>query len=154
MKIRVEIDPDIPEGEVVIKGPELNEEIISLQRQIAEAVNTQLQLHVTRQKTEYLLSLEEILFLETSDQIVAVHTRGEIFETKDKMYELEELLPGKFMRVSKSTIINTSKIRAIHKNITGASEVEFQGTVKKAYVSRNYIKALINKLEEKRLKNE
>lgn len=56
------------------------------------------------------------------------------------------------MRVSKSTIINLSEIRSIRKNITGASEVEFNGTMKKAYVSRMYIKAFMNKMEEKRLK--
>ena len=56
------------------------------------------------------------------------------------------------MRVSKSTIINMSVIRSIHKNITGASEVEFQGTMKKAYVSRMYIKALMSKIEEKRIR--
>ena len=101
-----------------------------------------------KQKSEYLLTLGEILFLETADSFVAVHTAKDIFETKQKLYELEELLPGSFMRVSKSTIINTAKIRSISKNITGASAVEFAGSIKKAYVSRNYIKAL----KEKRLK--
>ena len=36
------------------------------------------------------------------------------------------------MRVSKSTIINTAKIRSISKkNITGASAVEFAGSIKR-----------------------
>lgn len=69
-----------------------------------------------------------------------------------KLYELEELLPASFLRVSKSAIINTGQIRAIHKNITGASEVEFNGSNKRAFVSRSYFKLLTNKMEEKRLK--
>ena len=84
--------------------------------------------------------------------MVAVHTKGQIYETKLRLYELEEMLPGMFMRVSKSTILNTTKIRAIHKNITGASEVEFIGSNKLAFVSRNYFKPLMSKIEEKRLK--
>lgn len=152
MKIRMEIDDGIAEDEIVIRCKELTDEIVSLQRQISEAANQKMQLHVTKGEKEYFITVEEILFLETADQFVAVHTKEQIYATKQKLYELEELLPGIFMRVSKSTILNTSLIRSIHKNITGASEVEFAGTMKKAYVSRSYIKALMSKLEEKRIK--
>lgn len=152
MKILMEIDESIAEDEVIIRCRELNDEMVSLQRQISEAVNQKMQLHVAKSDKEYFITLEEILFLETADQMIAVHTSDDIYATKQKMYELEELLPGSFMRVSKSTIINTQAVRSIHKNITGASEVEFAGTMKKAYVSRMYIKALMSKLEEKRIK--
>lgn len=152
MKIRMEIEESLASEEIVIRCRELNEEIVSLQKQIAEAVHTGMQLSVTKGDTEYFLTLDEILFLETDNTTVAVHTMDQIFTTKQRLYELEELLPARFMRVSKSTIINTAKIRAIHKNITGASEVEFTGTNKKTFVSRSYFKALTSKLEEKRLK--
>ncbi len=154
MKIQIEIDENITEDELVIRCGKLDDNIIILQKQLMEAMNTKLQLHVMKQKKEYLLNLNEILFLESADSVVAVHSAKDVFETKQKLYELEELLPAIFMRVSKSTIINTGKIRSISKNITGASAVEFINSVKKAYVSRNYIKALMEKLEEKRLKNE
>ncbi len=152
MKITMEIDDGIAEDEVIIRCRALNDEIVSLQRRISEAVNEKMQLHVTKGEKEYFITLEDIVFLETADQVVAVHTVDQIYATKQKLYELEELLPGSFMRVSKSTIINMSVIRSIHKNITGASEVEFQGTMKKAYVSRMYIKALMSKIEEKRIR--
>ena len=152
MKITMEIDDGIEEDEVIIRCRSLNDEIVSLQRRISEAVNEKMQLHVTKGEKEYFITLEDIVFLETADQVVAVHTVDRIYATKQKLYELEELLPGSFMRVSKSTIINMSVIRSIHKNITGASEVEFQGTMKKAYVSRMYIKALMSKIEEKRIR--
>ena len=152
MKIRMEIDECIVDDEIIIRCKSLNDEIVTLQRQISEAIHQKMQLHVMRGEKEYFILLEEILFLETAEQVVAVHTCDQIYSTKQKLYELEELLPGSFMRVSKSTIINLSEIRSIRKNITGASEVEFNGTMKKAYVSRMYIKALMNKMEEKRLK--
>ena len=114
MKIRMEIDENIDEDEIVIKCRSLCDEFISLQRQISEAVNQKLQLHVAKGDKEYFITLEEILFLETADQMVAVHTSDQIYVTKQNLYELEELLPGCFMRVSKSTIINTIMIRSIH----------------------------------------
>ncbi len=81
-----------------------------------------------------------------------LHTTKDIYKTRQKLYELEELLPRDFIRVSKSTIVNTLKISAIKKNITGASEISFLSSTKKAFASRNYIKALIEIMDEKRLK--
>lgn len=152
MKIRIELDESLAEEEVILRCRVLNDDMVALQRRLAEAINTGLQLNVHRGEKEYYLKLQEILFIETAPPCVVVHTAGQIYETKLRLYELEEILPGGFMRVSKSTIINTGQIRSIHKNLTGASEVEFVGTSKKAFVSRGYIKALISKLEEKRLK--
>lgn len=152
MKIRIEIDDSLTEEEIVIRCRTLNEDVLSIQKNISEAINTRMQLNVIKGDAEYYITLEEILFFETDGSMVAVHTKGQIYETKLRLYELEEMLPGMFMRVSKSTILNTTKIRAIHKNITGASEVEFIGSNKLAFVSRNYFKPLMSKIEEKRLK--
>ena len=151
MKIKMEIDENLTEDEIVIRCRMFNDDTVVIQKKIAELVNTGMQLEVSKGDTDYFLTLDEILFFETATGFVAVHTADSIFETKNRPYELEELLPGSFLRVSKSTILNTSKIRAIHKNITGASEVEFAKSNKKVFVSRNYFKILMSKLEEKRV---
>ena len=59
MKIRMEIDESIAEDEVIIRCRELNDEIVSLQRQISEAVNQKMQLHVTKSDKEYFLNMCE-----------------------------------------------------------------------------------------------
>lgn len=76
----------------------------------------------------------------------------EIYQTRYKLYELEELLPGQFMRVSKSAILNTSHVYSITKNLSSSSVVQFRNTHKQVYVSRMYYKPLKCKLEEKRIK--
>ena len=152
MKIRVEIDENVKEEEIILRCRELNDETIAIQKRIAEAVNEGMKLTVTRGESEYYLNLQEILFFETAGVAVAVHTVNQIYTTHQRLYELEEILPGIFLRVSKSAILNTGRIRSVRKNITGASEVEFDGTAKKAFVSRSYFKLLTDKLEEKRLK--
>ena len=93
-----------------------------------------------------------ILFLEADGNYISVHTAKSIYRVRQKLYELEELLPRDFLRVSKSTIVNTELIASIKKNITGASEISFRNSTKKTYASRNYIKALIEIMDEKRLK--
>ncbi len=151
MKIKIEIDEELAEEEIVIRCKSLNEDAISIQKRIADAVNSRMQLEVSKGEKEYYITVDEIFFVETDAQGVVVHTSKDIYETKLRLYELEEILPGNFIRVSKSSILNASKVRAIHKNITGASEVEFAGSSKKVFVSRNYFKLLMAKLEEKRL---
>ncbi len=79
------------------------------------------------------------------------HTETELFETHKKLYELEEVLGGSFLRISKSAIVNLNRIYAIQRSLTASSEIAFQGTHKRIYVSRAYYKALKEKLEEKRL---
>lgn len=151
MKIKIEIDEELAEEEIVIYCKELNEDIISIQKRVTDAVNSRMQLGVFRGEKEYYITVDEILFFETDTSGVLLHTVNAIYETKYRLYELENLLPANFLRISKSAILNTKKIRAINKNITGASEVEFAGSNKRVFVSRNYLKVLMAKLEEKRL---
>ncbi len=152
MMIRIEIEENLTEDEVVIRCSSLNESIIAIQKNIAEAVRGRQQIMVMKGDKEYWLLLTEILFLETTENQVAVHSANQVFYTRLKLYELEELLPSVFMRVSKSAIVNTEKVRSIKKNITGASEVEFENCHKIAYVSRSYLKPFISRMEERQLK--
>jgi DNA-binding LytR/AlgR family response regulator len=152
MKIRVEIDPtNGEEEEVVIRCNTLSEEVMMLQKQLSEIISSKLKLEVYKGDTVLYLSPDEILFLETADNFLAVHTAKEIYSAKQRLYELEEILPSSFVRISKSSIVNISNIRSVKRNITGPSEIEFSGTIKRAYASRNYLKQLMNRLEEKRL---
>ena len=90
------------------------------------------------------------MFFETEEDGICAHTVENIYSVKYKLYELEELLPGYFMRVSKSTILNLNKRYAITRSISSSSKVEFQNTHKQIYVSRYYYKPLKIKLLEKR----
>lgn len=152
MRIKIEIEENLTEDEVVIRCSSLNESVIAIQKNIAEAVSGRQQIMVMKGDKEYWLLLTEILFLETTENQVAVHSANQIFYTRLKLYELEELLPSVFMRVSKSAIVNTEKVRSIKKNITGASEVEFENCHKMAYVSRSYLKPFMGRMEERQLK--
>lgn len=154
MKIRIEIDENIAEEEVVIRCPEMTDTVAAVQRAVRDAVSTSGKLPFYKGSTEYYLSLDEILFFETDETGIGAHTKDEIFQTRYKLYELEDILPGYFMRISKSAIINTNHIYSINRNLTASSVVAFCDTHKQVYVSRYYYKPLISKLEEKRLRYE
>ena len=151
MKIRIEMEPELTEDEVVLRCRQLTPEIVRLQESIIEQCSHSSQFILYKEETEYYVSLDEILFFETEGGCVIAHTADEMYTARHKLYELEEILPGSFLRISKSSIVNCNKIYSVSRNLTAASRIEFHNTHKQIYVSRGYYKILKTKLEEKRL---
>ena len=149
LKIRIEMFEGVQE-EVVIRCREITPEIIRLQQLLSGNSDRTNQFLVYKGDTEYYLNVNDIIFFETDGNAVMAHTRDDVYETRRKLYELEELLGGRFQRISKSAIVNVDKVYSIKRNVTSSSAIEFQGTHKQIYVSRAYYKILREKLEEKR----
>lgn len=150
MKINIEFDTNLTENEITIRCTSINDEVQKIQEALSGIIASSKPFICYQGETEYYLSITDILFFETADGGVKAHTAHQVYDTRQKLYELEESLPGFFMRVSKSTILNTEHIFSITKSLTASSVVEFLGTHKQVYVSRHYYKPLKFKLEEKR----
>lgn len=150
MKITVQIDENCTEDEVVIRCRELNDSVNRVQRAVSEAASREVKIELYRGNKEYYIPIDDILFFETDEKVICAHTVSDIYYTRYKLYELEQILPGYFARISKSAILNIRKIYAINKNITSFSTVEFKETPKQVYVSRGYYKPLMSKIEEMR----
>lgn len=149
MRVRIEFTDDFTEEEVVIRCSRLSEEVQAIQKAVSEITAGKQRFVFYRGDTEYYLPLDEVLFFETDDREINVHTADQIYRTKYKLYELEKLLPGYFIRVSKSSIVNVTGIYSITRNLSSCL-IQFQGTHKQVYVSRYYFKLLKERLEEKR----
>lgn len=150
MRIRIEVDEQIQENEIIVRCNELNEDIRNIQKALSDILSKKKQITFYKENTEYFIPLDDILFFETEESNISAHTINDVYGVKYKLYELEEILPRNFLRVSKSTILNINHIYSITRNLTSASIVEFKHTYKKVFVSRHYYKPLKFKLEEKR----
>ena len=150
MKLKLEMVPEMEETEVIIKCANIDSDILRLQQVIDEFMHGKNSFVFFKEDTEFYFSVEEVLFFETEGNKVNAHTADDVYTVKYKLFELEELLPGHFVRISKSGIVNANKIYSIQRNITSSSAIEFQGSHKQVFVSRSYYKILKNKLEEKR----
>ena len=146
MKIRIEITDNIEEDEVVIRCKELNSTINDIQKAIAEKSSKAPQMVFYKEKDEYYFPLANILFFETDNDNVYAHTAADVFKTDFRLYELQDVLPENFVRVSKSSIVNTVHILSISRNIASSSLIKFQKSHKQIYVSRFYYKDLKQKL--------
>ena len=148
MKVRIELDPQMDEPEMIIRAPRLTEEVTRLQQLILE--QKMMPLTFYKDRSEYFVDVSEILFFETDGEKIYGHTREEAYEVRQKLYELEEILPISFCRISKSTIVNTKQIYSIEKSFSGTSTVNFYQTHKQVHVSRHYYQLLKERLKEMR----
>ena len=151
MKVKIEIEEGLPEDEVIIRCAHLNDDIISLQNHISRLSSGNRHLALRSGETDYYIPIGEICFFETEGREIRAHTADKLFICPYKLYELEDLLPGCFMRISKSSIANLDRIYSITRNLTASSIVEFTGSSKRAMVSRIYYKSLIERLRERKL---
>ena len=154
MKIRIEIDATIEESEIVIRAPQMTEELLRLQKVVFDEVQKSRQIVFYKGEKEFYFDMKNILFFTTNDRQMDAHTGDSVFLVKNKLYELESNLPSNFVRVSKSTILNVDHVFSLTKNITSVSEVEFANTYKKVLVSRHYFNFLQEKLESRRANHE
>lgn len=152
MKITIDVDDSLEQDYITIHCKELTDDILELQKSLLSKSSSSLRISAFQDDVEHFLELKAIIFMESDGNYILIHTEKDIYRTRRKLYELEELLPRDFIRVSRSTIVNTMRVSGIKKNITGASEISFGNSNKKAYASRNYIKLLIEIMDEKRLK--
>lgn len=148
MKVSIELDPQMDEPEMIIRAPRLTEDVARLQQLILEQKMTPLTFY--KDRSEYFVDVSEILFFETDGEKIYGHTREEAYEVRQKLYELEEILPIAFCRISKSTIVNAKQIYSIEKSFSGTSTVNFYQTHKQVHVSRHYYQLLKERLKEMR----
>ena len=154
MKFKVEVVPELTESEVTIKCSAIDDNVLMLQKALSELLAEREKLVLKKGGTEYYQDVKEILFFETdttSGKVIA-HTVKDIYTTDYKLYELEGILPPFFMRISKSAILNVRKVYGITKNITSSSRIEFSACTKTVFVSRNYYRDLVSRINIERLK--
>jgi len=140
------------EDEVIIRCSSISEDVQKIQAYIQSLAAPKLVFYKGNQ--EFYLPLSEILFFETDGEQVYAHTKDDAFRVRHRLYELEDILPRTFIRVAKGTIVNTTRIYGIHRNLTASSQIQFAATHKHVYVSRHYYKHLKEIMSERGIKNE
>ena len=150
MKIRVEVDKSCPEDEIIIRCAQRNDAIERMYGELQELPRMQETILFYKDHAECFIRLSSVLFFETDGREVHAHTAADVYRTDKRLYELEELLPKSFMRISKSTILNLQQVGSLERTLSAACTVSFANTHKQVYASRRYYPALRHRLEERR----
>ncbi|WP_179396155.1 LytTR family DNA-binding domain-containing protein [Lacticaseibacillus absianus] len=146
--IRVEVipDPEAQEASVVIRGRADDPVVAQLQALLAPTTTT---LSVTQRGTEHFLPLADILFIETEGRQLQVHTATAIYVSRRTLSALIQTLPGNFMQVAKSTVINLDQVAAVTRSLSSCA-VAFRQSHKQVFASRRNVKPLLARLDARR----
>ena len=143
MKITILDKTPDEEDEIIIKCQNLDDDI----RLLIERIKNHRQ-KISFQKDSKIVfaELSDILYFESVDDKVFAYTLDDVFETKLKLYQLEEdFLPQDFLRVNKAVIMNLNKVESLSPAFGG----RFEAVLKNGYkviISRNYVSSLKKKL--------
>ncbi|WP_228725136.1 LytTR family DNA-binding domain-containing protein [Caproicibacter fermentans] len=94
----------------------------------------------------YRIKPSDIYYIEVVDNKTFVYEKKKVYESKQKLYELEEALSaGNFLRASKSVLLNLMKIRSLSPAFSGRFEALLDNG-EKVVISRQYIGDLKKRL--------
>lgn len=149
MKIRIEIDDDMEEEELIVRCKTIDERINYLYNRLRELTTAEPKFTFYKKNQSFYFPLSDVLFFETENDYVYAHTKDEMYRVTLRLYELENTLPKEFVRSSKSTILNVIHVFSVNRNVTSSSLIKFHNSYKQVYVSRFYYKGLKQKLDER-----
>ena len=146
MKIKVNIDPDYKETEIIINCGQVSAD---LEKVIASLRVLDLKLTGTKNNQTYILDAATVLYIDTTDKKTFIYTEADVYESSLKLYELEENLSASdFFRAGKSSIINFNKIKSLKSDIDGRLIVTMENN-ERLVVSRQYASFIKNKLNRR-----
>lgn len=91
---------------------------------------------------QYEISVMDVYYIETVDNKVFLYCSRQVYETKQKLYELEEILKEKyFLRVSKSILLNLMKVKSVKPALNGRFIAILQSE-EEIMISRKYVPEL------------
>ena len=122
-----------------IRCHEISDEVREI---VAFVKSRQGQLTGTADDRMYEIAVSDIFYIESVDSKTFIYCKNREYETKQKLYELEEMLRDKhFLRVSKSVLLNLMKVSSIKPALNSRfTAVLFSG--EQVIISRKYVPEL------------
>lgn len=143
MKISIDIDSAKQDTEILISCKSLTPEIEKL---IATLRILNQQIMVEKDQETYILDVAKIMYVEAVDRKTFIYTREDCYESKLKLYEMEERLEESgFLRVSKSCLIQLRHIRSLKGDLDRRLKVTLENG-EQIMVSRQYADEIKRKL--------
>ena len=142
MKVNVDIINEGIEEEALIKAHRMTEEIKQAMALLSESKINVVGIKDTK---SYVIDPTSIYYIETVDNKTYIITKNDIFDSRLKLYELEEILDNRFFRCSKSMICNIKKIKNVKASLNGRFDAILLND-EKIVISRSYVKDLKKRL--------
>ena len=140
MRIELTQGPEYTETEILIRCPQVDEDILRI---VALLRISEQKITGLKDGEICLLDAKDILYIDTADRRTFCYTDGAVYESALRLYELEERLGRRgFLRVSHSELVNSRKITALDLSLTGTIRMTLGDGAAVCYVSRRYVKKI------------
>ena len=143
MKITINIDENLQDTEITVNCKALTPET----EQIITALRLfDRQIPVTKDNEVYFLDVSKIVYAESVDRKTFVYTDDDCFESKLKLYEMEERLCScGFLRTGKASLVQLKYIRSLKADINRKLRLTLENG-EQLIVSRQYADELKRRL--------
>ena len=139
MKVTILVKKADEEDELIVKCDYLDESLTKLINQFKTGKG---KMNFYKDSKIVFVDPEEVLYFESVDDKVFAYTKDSVYETKSKLYQLEEELPASiFFRANKAVIVNLDKIDSLTPVFGGRFEAVLENGYK-VMISRNYLNTL------------
>ena len=143
MKIEININEDIEDIEIVFSCRKLTP---AVERMLATLMVMDKKLTVLKEDETYFLDVTKVIYLESVDRKTFVYTEDAVYESRLKLYELEQQLDEYgFFRANKSCLIQLKYVRSLKADINRNIKVTLEDG-EQVMVSRQYAEGLKKKL--------
>lgn len=143
MKFSIEELPEGSENEVIIRCHSIDESVRSLIGFLESPAEKLLGFVGAKL---CVIDPGSVFLIETMDNKVVIQGEDQVYETRKRLYELEQDLKNyNFFRASKWLILNINKIESVRPLFDGRLEALLKNN-KKANISRKYVPILKKKL--------
>ena len=143
MKILIQVDPEKTDTEIVISCHELTPEIEKI---LATPRILNQQLMATKGEETHILDVAKIIYIEAVERKTFVYTKDDYYESKLKLYEMEErLMASGFFRVSKSCLVHLRYIKSLKNDVDRKLRLTLEGG-EQIMVSRQYAEEIKRRL--------
>lgn len=135
MRIKIDEQENLQEIVVTISCRKVDKEVSDIIKLLKMKNKT---LSGIKENEVILVKVFEILYIESVDKKTFIYTKEDVFQCKEKLYELEEILEKEsFIRISKNTIVNLNKVSKIVPDISRRLILTLENK-EKVIVSRSF----------------
>ena len=145
MKVRLDIDQQYAEEQIIIEAPTLSPRVQKVQN-FVQSLDQKETLKGKFQDQVFLIEIQKIQRIYIENRKVIAETGNRTYALDIRLYQAVEILPASFIQISQSEIVNIDAISHLKLTSNGLIEIYLKND-SFTYSSRRYLKAIKEKLE-------
>ena len=145
MKVRLDIDKQYAEEQIIIEAPTLSPRVQKV-KDFVQSLDQKETLKGKFQDQVFLIEIQKIQRIYIENRKVIAETGNRTYSLDIRLYQAVEILPASFIQISQSEIVNIDAISHLKLTSNGLIEIYLKNE-SFTYSSRRYLKTIKEKLE-------